>query len=58
MTTHIAGTLAPAVASAERWRIWEARGAENDRRRDARMRVVVVIATALAVVAIAVAIVS
>ena len=57
MTRHIGGTPTPALTANDRWRIWQARGDENDRRREARMRVLFVIATALAVVAIAVALV-
>jgi hypothetical protein len=58
MTRHIGGTSAPELTANDRWRIWQARGDENDRRREARMRALIVIAAALGVVALAVALVS
>ena len=49
MTAHRVVTAAQ-VAAEDRWRTWQARGDENDRRRVVRMRIVVaVIAAALAV---------
>ena len=58
MRPHSGVTFVPAVAADNPWRIWQARGGENDRRREARLRILVVVATTLAVVAFAVAMVS